>query len=292
MAPMQLTGTGVWSAGLRYGDHAKARDAASELEALGYAAIWVPDVGGDLFRSVDGLLGATDRVVVATGILNIWLHSAEETATRHHDLVESHGPRVLFGLGASHAPLVNATTDETYQKPLTRMREYLDQLDAQDPPLPEEHRVLAALGPKMQALAAERTAGVHPYLGTTALTRVSRENLGPAKLVAPEQAVVLDTDPDRARAVARTHLDHYLSLPNYANSIKRIGFTDADLADGGSDRLVDALVVHGDESAVADRVAEHRDAGADHVCIQVLTGTPLDLPIEEWRRLAPVLTGS
>jgi probable F420-dependent oxidoreductase len=289
--PIELSGTGIWSAGLRYGDHAKARDAAAELEALGYRALWVPDVGGDLFRTVDDLLAATTDVVVATGILNIWFHEAAETAARHRELVEAHGPRALFGLGASHAPLINAATDETYQKPLSKMRAYLDELDAQPTPLPVEARVLAALGPKMQALAAERTAGVHPYLGTTALTEVSRRDLGPGKVVAPEQAVVLDTDPERARTIAREHLSRYLGLPNYANSIKRVGFTDGDLADGGSDRLVDALVVHGDEDAIAARVAEHRDLGADHVCIQVLTANPLDLPLDEWRRLAPALTG-
>lgn len=278
---MQLTGTGVWSSGLRYGDHVKASEAAAELEELGYSALWLPDVGGNLFRTIDTLLSATSRIVVATGILNIWLHEPSETAARYHEMTATHGDRLLVGLGASHAPLVNATTDETYERPLSRMRRYLDDLDAQDPPLPAEARVLAALGPKMQALAAERTAGVHPYLGTTALTRISREALGPDVLVAPEQAAVLDTDVDRARATARAHLTNYLTLPNYANSIRRIGFSDADLAGGGSDRLVDALVVHGDEEAIAARVDEHRAAGADHVCIQVLTGNPADLPLAE-----------
>lgn len=292
MERIELTGTGVWSSGLRYGDRGQACEAAAELEALGYRALWVPDVGGDLFTVVDDLLAATTDIVVATGILNIWFHAAAHTTERHRAMVEAHGPRVLFGLGVSHAPLIDAATAETYQRPLARMRHYLDELDAQDPPLPVGARVLAALGPKMQALAAERTAGVHPYLGTPTLTGIARQALGPEPLVAPEQAVVLDTDVDRARTIARTHLAMYLGLPNYANSILRVGYTEADLADGGSDRLVDALVVHGDEAAVAARVAEHREAGADHVCIQVLTGDPLHLPLAEWRRLAPALTGT
>lgn len=289
MERMQLSGTGLWSSGLRYGDRAAAADAAAELDDLGYTALWVPDVGGDLFEVVDGLLAATRRATVATGILNIWMHQPPETTERHHALVAAHGPRVLFGLGVSHAPLIDATTSETYERPLTKMRNYLDELDALAEPMPAGSRVLAALGPKMRALAGERSAGVHPYLGTTELTRISREELGPEPLIAPEQAAVLSTDPEHARSVARAHLERYLGLPNYARSILRVGFDEADLVDGGSDRLVDALVVHGDEQAIAARVAEHRSAGADHVCVQVLSESPLDLPLEQWRRLAPAL---
>lgn len=291
MERMQLTGTGLWSSGLRYGDRAEAADAAAELEGLGYSALWVPDVGGDLFDTVDSLLAATRQVVIATGILNIWMHEPAETSERHRAMVDAHGPRVLFGLGVSHAPLIDAATSETYRRPLAKMRGYLDDLDALADSLPAGARVLAALGPKMRALAGERSAGVHPYLGTTELTRISREELGPEPLIAPEQAAVLSTDTDHARSVARTHLSRYLGLPNYAKSILRVGFDEADLADGGSDRLVDALVVHGDEQAIASRVAEHRSAGADHVCVQVLSENPLDLPLAQWRRLAPALQG-
>ncbi len=286
---MQLSGTGVWSSGLRYGERGEAREAAAELEELGYTALWVPDVGGDLFDRVDELLAATSEVVIATGILNIWMHTPVETNARHRAMVTAHGPRVLFGLGISHAPLIDATTSEIYEKPLAKMRGYLDDLDSLADPLPAGSRVLAALGPKMRALAGERSAGVHPYLGTTALTRTSRDELGPDALIAPEQAAVLSTDVDHARSLARIHLARYLGLPNYARSIVRVGFDETDLADGGSDRLVDALVVHGDERAIADRVSEHRAAGADHVCVQVLTESPLDLPLDQWRRLAPVL---
>lgn len=291
MERMHLTGTGLWSASLRYGDKEAARDAAAELEDLGYTALWVPDVGGNLFAAIENLLAATRRTVIATGILNIWMHEPDETARRHRTLVAEHGPRLLFGLGVSHAPLIDAATSETYARPLTKMRQYLDDLDSASEPLPIGSRVLAALGPKMRELAGRRSAGVHPYLGTPALTRISRQELGPEALVAPEQAAVLSTDVDHARAVARQHLTNYLVLPNYARSIVRVGFTEADLADGGSDRLVDALVVHGDEAAIAARVAEHRQAGADHVCVQVLTNDPAALPRDEWRRLAPALVG-
>jgi probable F420-dependent oxidoreductase len=171
------------------------------------------------------------------------------------------------------------------------MAAFLDGLDAADPPLAPGDRVIAALGPKMLELARTRTAGTHPYLVTPELTAKAREGIGPDGLVACEQGIVLETDPDRARATARLHLRTYLGLPNYSNNWKRQGFTDDDLADGGSDRLVDALVVWGDEATIATRVQEHRDAGADHVCIQVLTDDPRAFPTDQWRALAPALTG-
>ena len=170
------------------------------------------------------------------------------------------------------------------------MSAFLDGLDAADPPLAAVDRVLAALGPKMLELARTRTAGTHPYLVTPEHTRIAREAIGADRLVAAEQGVVLDTDPDRARATARLHLATYLGLPNYANNWRRLGYTDDDIADGGSDRLVDALVVWGDESTIAARVQEHRDAGADHVCVQVLTDDPRGFPRDQWRALAPALT--
>jgi probable F420-dependent oxidoreductase len=170
------------------------------------------------------------------------------------------------------------------------MQAYLDALDAADPPLAAADRVLAALGPRMLAVARTRAAGTHPYLVTPEHTAAARAALGPERLVAPEQGVVLESDPERARAIARGHLARYLDLPNYANSWKRIGFTDEDLADGGSDRLVDALVAWGAEATVAERVRDHRDAGADHVCVQVLVEDVRGFPREQWRALAPALT--
>lgn len=283
--------TGVWSAALRYGDHAVAADLAVELGELGYGALWLPDVGGDLFRRVEHLLAATaeSRSTISTGILNVWLHPAEETAAVHRDLVERHGDRLLFGLGVSHRPLVEATGAGTYARPVAVMGEYLDGLDAAPTPLATDDRVLAALGPRMLEAARERSAGSHTYLVTPEHTAVVRSALGDGAVVAPEQAVVLETDPEAARAVARAHLAGYLLLPNYANNWRRLGFSEVDVADGGSDRLVDALVAWGDEEVIAARVQAHRDAGATHVCVQALGVTPTDTGIEALRRLAPAL---
>jgi probable F420-dependent oxidoreductase len=285
-----LAATGVWSAPLRYGEPAAAADAAAELEALGYAACWLPDVGGDVFACVENLLQATSSLTVATGILNLWMHEAEEAASQHARLTAAHGRRFLMGIGVSHAPLIDHAEAGRYTKPLAHMRAFLDGLDSASTPVAVEDRVLAALGPKMLELAGERTAGTHPYLVTPEHTAVAREALGPGKLVAPEQAVVLETDPVTARDIARSHLAGYLGLPNYTNNWKRFGFTDDDIAAGGSDRLVDAFVAWGGEDAIVERVQAHRDAGADHVCVQVLTSAPRDLPLAQWRALAPALT--
>ncbi len=283
----QLTGTGIWSAALRYGDVEVARNAAAELESLGYSAIWLPDVGGDVWTPLDAVLGATSSTTVATGILNIWMHEPADAAAQFQGLTAEHGPRFLMGLGVSHGPFINATGKGNYSKPLTHMREYLDGLDAAPEPVPSTDRVLAALGPKMLELARTRAAGTHPYLVVPEHTAAARAALGDGPLVAPEQGVVLSTDPTHAREVARQHLSVYVTLPNYVNNWFRLGFTEEDTLDGGSDRLVDALVVWGDEDAILARVQEHRDAGADHVCLQVLGE---DLPMDDWRRLAPVVT--
>lgn len=285
----ELSGTGIWSAGLRYGDRSAAADAAAELESLGYSALWVPDVGGDLFASVAGLLGATSTVTIATGILNLWMHEAAETAAQHRTLTEVHGHRFLVGIGVSHAPLVNMLEADRYRHPLAATRAYLDGIAASPTPIPAGDMLLAALGPKMLELARARTGGSHPYWVTPEHTAVARAALGPDALVAPEQAVVLETDPERARAIVRHHLSGYLSLPNYVNNWKRLGITDDDIADGGSDRLIDSLVAWGDEAAIAARVQEHRDAGADHVAIQVLTDHTMDLAMPASRRLAQAL---
>lgn len=286
----RLDGTGIWSGQLRYGDAAEAAAWASELEELGYSALWIGDVGGDLFASSENLLGATTTATVATGILNVWLRTPEEAASEHARLVGEHGPRFLCGIGVSHRPLIDRVAEPgTYQKPLATMTEYLDGLDAASTPLAVEDRLMAALGPKMLELARARTAGTHPYLVTPELTHSAREGVGPDRLVASEQGVVLETDPAKARDIARLHLSMYLGLPNYANNWKRQGFTEDDIADGGSDRLVDALVAWGDEAAIAARVQDQRDAGADHVCIQVLTDDPRAFPADQWRALAPAL---
>ena len=294
MTTTNLGPTGIWSAGLRYGDSAKAAEIAAELEGMGYSTLWIPDVGGDLWTPLANLLGATRTATIATGILNLWMHTPEETAARHAELTAAHGDRFLCGIGISHRPFIDMVNQPgTYQKPIETMAGYLDGLDAAESPLAPERRVLAALGPKMLELARERTAGTHPYLVTPELTKRARDGIGPDRLVASEQAVVLETDPAKARAAARAHLRSYLALPNYSNNWKRQGFTDEDLADGGSDRLVDALVVWGDEATIAKRVQEHRDAGADHVCIQALTEDPREMfPLDQWRALAGALTAA
>jgi probable F420-dependent oxidoreductase len=288
----RLSGTGIWSGMLRYGEPGPAAEAAAELESLGYSALWIPDVGGDLFGSLANLLGATSTVTIATGILNVWMHTANDAAAAHARLTAEHGPRYLCGIGISHRPFIDmVNAPGTYTKPVDTMAAYLDGLDAAATPLAVADRMLAALGPKMLELARTRTAGTHPYLVTPELTAMARAGIGPDGLVASEVGVVLETDPAKAREIARLHLQTYLALPNYANNWKRHGFTDDDIANGGSDRLVDALIGWGDEAAIAARVQQHRDAGADHVCVQVLTSDQRALPVDEWRTLAPVLLG-
>lgn len=285
-----LFGTGVWSSALRNGDAQEIAAAAGELESLGYGALWIPDVGGDVFAAVENLLAATTTATIATGILNLWMHTAEETAANHATLTVQHGARFLVGIGVSHALLIDSKIEAgAYRQPLSHTSAFLDALDAAPVPLAVEDRALAALGPKMLELAAARTAGVHPYLVTPEHTQLARQAVGPAALVATEQGVVLETDPDRARAIARANLANYFLLPNYTNNWKRLGFTDDEISHGGSDRLIDALVAWGDEAAIAARVNEHRDAGASHVCVQVLTESPRALPLEQLRILAPAL---
>jgi probable F420-dependent oxidoreductase len=292
---MQLAGTGVWSGQLRYGgDPGERRAAATELEALGYSALWLPGgIGGAIFDDCRALLEVTERVPLATGILNLWMHTPEETAEGHAAVTRDFPGRFLLGIGISHGPLVDSIEAGRYQKPLAKTRDFLEALDRADPPVPVDERALAALGPKMLELARDRTAGAHPYLVAPEHTHDARAILGPGKLLAPEQHVFLGTDAAEARAAARNSLQIYLGLPNYTNNWLRYGMTPDDLADGGSDRLCDTLVAWGDEDAVAQRVQEHHDAGADHVCIQVVTApdAPPSSAMDMLRALAPALTG-
>jgi probable F420-dependent oxidoreductase len=278
-----ITGTGIWSGELRFGDPAEMAEAAAELETWGYTALWIPDVGGDLLGALDRLLDATTTATIATGILNIWHQSAEATGAWWSAQPPGVRDRTMLGLGVSHGPLIG----ERWVRPLAAMRSFLDGLDAADVPVPAERRCLAALGPKMLELARERTAGSHPYLVTPEHTALAREALGPGALVAPEQGVVLETDPDAARAVARQAISGYTTLPNYVNNWKRLGFTDDDVT-SLSDRLVDALVAWGDADAIAARIAEHRSAGADHVCLQALQAPGSPTPRATWKALAGV----
>jgi probable F420-dependent oxidoreductase len=248
---------------------------ARTVEETGYGTLWISGgVEKGVFDSVRAALAATERITVATGIVNIWMETPESVTEAWHVLEEQYPGRLQVGLGISHAPLVERTGRGSYDRPLARMGEYLDALDAQPDPLPPARRVLGALGPKMVLLAADRTAGSHPYLVTVENTAAIRDGIGPNAVVAPELGIVLSEDPVAGRDVARAAIANYLGLPNYTNNWLRSGFTENDLADGGSDRLIDALVAIGDVEAIGRRVQAHRDAGADHVALQVLGPKP------------------
>ena len=283
---IQLGRIGIWSSQL-WADREASKAAARELERLGYGAVWFNN-GPAPFGLAGDLLGATSRIVAATGIVSIWTHPAPEVAAGHAALLRTYPHRFLLGLGVSHAPLVERDQPGRYSHPFERMVEYLDALDSAPTPVPASERVLAALGPRMLTLARERAAGALPYLVTVEHTRSARQVLGDGPLLAPEQAVVLEPHPAQARSIARAHLAPYLQLPNYTNNWLRLGFTPEDLANGGSDRLVDTLVAWGSLDAIRERVADHLRVGADHVCLQALTDNPATLPLDQWRALAPL----
>ena len=286
---MNLSGVGIWSHQLRYGDKAQSADAAAELEELGYTALWIPDVGQTpVLESVDHLLSATNDVVIATGILNLWMNDPDEVAAFYASLSASHADRFLMGIGVSHAPLIDSTEPGRYRKPLAATAAFLDALDNADQPVPVDARVLAALGPKMLRLAADRSRGAHPYLVTPEHTLKAREVLGDGPLLLPEQTVILTDDATEARAIGSRWIRNYLAMPNYRNSLLRLGFS-ADDVTSVSDKLLDAVIAWGDESAVLARVNEHLSAGADHVCVQVLTAETNAYPREQWRRIAAAL---
>jgi probable F420-dependent oxidoreductase len=285
---MALDGTGIWSAHMRYGDAGQTAEAAVELDELGYRAIWIPDVGGDVLGSVEHLLGAAPRIGVATGILNVWLQDPLVVAGRRASWSEAWQSRVTFGLGVSHAPLIDQGQPGRYAKPYSKMVEYLDALDGAPVPVPAEARMLAALKPRMLGLARDRAAGAHPYFVPPEHVAHARELLGPDATIAVELAVVRDSDPSSARATARRHTAMYVTLPNYTNNLRDFGFGDDDFAGAGSDRLIDAIVAWGDDDAIARRVAAMRDAGAQHVCVQVIRPDD-EVPRADWRELAPVL---
>jgi len=285
---MQLRGTGIWSGQLRYGDAGQVSEAAAELDELGYDALWIPDVGGDVLGAIESLLRATTRTTIATGILNVWMHEPAEIAARRTSWSDDWKQRFLLGLGVSHAPLIDHNNPGRYTKPYSKMVEYLDGLDAAEVPWPVDARVLAALGPRMLDLARDRAAGAHPYFVPPEHVAAARETLGPDKLIAVELAVVVDRDPATARATARRHTATYTTLPNYTNNLRRFGFGDDDFANQGSDRLVDAIVAWGDLDAIGKRVQAMRDAGADHVCLQPVRPDD-EVPHAEWRELAGML---
>ena len=287
---MELSRVGVWLGPLSLRPAAETREIAPELEELGYGAIWFGEGVGtkECFAQAATLLGWTRRAVVASGIANIYARDAMATANGARTLAGAYPGRFLLGVGVSHAPSV-AERGHEYARPLGTMGAYLDAMESAlfrgvEPAEPAPV-VLAALGPKMLALAAERTRGAHPYFTPPEHTAMAREVMGEGPLLAPEQAFVLETDPAAARATAREHMAYYLRLDNYRRNLRRLGFADDDLDGGGSDRLADAIVAWGDVDAVRDRVRAHLDAGADHVCVQAVGEDPLG----DLRQLAPAL---
>lgn len=274
---------GIWSGALHPADpgrRGEVSEAVAELDELGYGTLWIG--GSPSMEEVVPVVDATRRITVATGILSIWQHSAADVAERIARIEKRHPGRFVLGIGVSH----DALTPQ-YARPYSEMVAYLDALDTASDPVPASRRVLAALGPKMLKLSAARAAGAHPYLVTAEHTAQARATLGPDALLAPELKVVLDTDIDRARTVARETLSMYLQLPNYTSNLLRLGFEEADFTGGGSNRLLDALFALGDLDTARARVDAYRAAGADHVALQVLTADPhSDLPRAEWRELA------
>jgi probable F420-dependent oxidoreductase len=285
---MDVGRIGVWWSGSWQVAGDPTVHAAAELESLGYGALW--SSGGfdpGLSPLFGQLLAATTRIAAASGIVSMWTGAPADVGAAVADLESKFPERFLLGIGASHAPLVS-----DYSRPYSRMVAYLDALDALDTPVPVGRRALAALGPRMLELAALRSAGAHPYFVPVEHTARARSTLGPAPLLAPEVAVVLETDASAARALAREYASLYLALPNYTQNLRTFGFGDEDIDGGGSDRLIDAVIPWGDAATIAARIREHHDAGADHVCVQVIAPAGRDgFPLAEYRELAGPLIG-
>jgi probable F420-dependent oxidoreductase len=250
------------------------------IEELGYGALWLG--GSPSVEEARTYVEAGTTLPVITGILNVWQHDPADVAREHVRLVADHPDRFLLGIGIGHP---EATSD--YTRPLKTMREFFDGLDAAETPVPKDQRVAAALGPKMLDLAKERSLGTHPYFIDVQHTRFARERLGPDALVAPEVAVVVEPDPETARRHARAYAKMYLQLSNYTANLLKFGYTEDDIAGGGSDRLIDAVIPHGSAEQVAEAIRAHLEAGADHVCLQPL-GHGAE-PLEDFAKLAKVL---
>ena len=276
---MDIGTIGIWSSYRPFGIE-RAGEAARLAEQLGYGAWWVG--GSPHVPDIRPILEATTTLVAATGILNVWNNDPADTAQQDARLRAEFPGRFMLGVGIGHP---EATSD--YTRPLATMRTFSDGLDAASAPPPVPERCIAALGPKMLDLAGERSAGTHPYFTPVEHTRFARERLGPGKLVAPELTCVVDTDTDRARATARAFAERYLGLRNYTQNLLNHGFTEADIANGGSDRLIDAVIPHGTPEQIAEAVHAHLDAGADHVCLQALGED--GIPRAAWTALAKAL---
>jgi probable F420-dependent oxidoreductase len=282
---------GVWTTAVANRPAPELRESLAEYEALGFRTIWYGEAfARESFASAALVLSWTEKLIAATGITNVYARDAGSATAGSRTIAEAFPGRFVFGLGISH-PHPVSMRGHTYGPPLTTMRNYLDAMEAVPYMGPEPAEpvptVLAALGPKMLDLARDRTDGAHPYFVPPEHTAQARERLGPGKLLAPEQAVILTDDASRAEELIREHVTFYMTSPNYRNAMLRLDFEESDLDNGGSDRLRDAIVVWGDEERIRDRVKAHLDAGADHVCIQTLPSGVLDLDV--LRRLAPAL---
>jgi probable F420-dependent oxidoreductase len=287
---MDLGRVGIWWSGSWRVD---GTDAAAEAEELGYRTLWVSNGYGDQLADRFGrLLSATKTAVVASGIVSIWHTPAANVTDALSRGAPARPPRRRLGRGGSHAPVVDVG-GRRYERPYEHMVSYLDaldELDASAPGVGAGRRVLAALGPRMLRLAGTRALGAHPYFVPVEHTARARQILGSGPLLAPEVAVVLESDRTAARDAARRYTEGYLQLPNYANNLRSLGYDDEELSGAGSDRLVDEVVAWGDVDAIAARVRAHHEAGADHVCLQVVADLAKGFPIDAYRRLAPAVT--
>lgn len=283
---MDLGRIGVWWSGSWRAENEPNVDVAAELEMLGYGTLWSSGGFDPGFPpSFERLLASTNTIPVASGIISMWTAAPGDVGPALVDLDGKFPGRFLLGVGASHSAIVG-----DYSRPYSHMVAYLDALDALDTPVPVDRRVLAALGRRMLELSAERAAGAHPYFVPVEHTAYARSILGPKPLLATEVAVVLETDPAAARALAREYASIYLGLPNYTQNLRSFGFDDDDINDGGSDRLIDAVIPWGDAATIAERLQEHFDAGANHVCVQVVSESGrTGFPLAEYRELAQTL---
>jgi probable F420-dependent oxidoreductase len=272
---------GVWSFALQRLSAAEEGAAMRNLEGLGYPSVWIPESVGskEVFAHSAILLAGSTRAIVAPGIASIYARDPMAMANGAKALAEAYPGRFVLGIGVSHAPSV-AARGGSYGKPIETMTEYLDGMAAATSAAPEPSEpvplVLAALGPRMLELAATRADGAHPYFVPVEHTPVARKAVGPEPCLAVEQTAVLSTDADEARRIGRAFARHYLALPNYANNLRRLGWADEDIANDGSDRLIDAVIAWGDVDAIVGRVKAHLDAGADHVCVQLRAESSAD----------------
>lgn len=281
---------GLWSMELRGSNKGAINDVAAALDDEGWRAFWIAGANGPgLWNDADGLLSSAPHASVAFGVMSIWGTDARIAPEEHYRITAAHGRRLITGLGVS-SPASAAAVGQEFGTPIAVMTHYLDELDERSPALAAEDRILGALGPRMVRLAGERAAGIHPFLVTPESNATNREILGADSLIAPHQAVVLETDPAKAREIARRGIGMFIGFPSYQANLRRLGFGDNDLIPGGSDRLIDATVAWGSLDDISRRVQEHWDAGADHVALQVLSAER-GLPREEWHELSALLPG-